>query len=123
MDVARILVVEDEELVRRMLQAALKQRGHKVDVCQDGEEAFGRLQVSGYDVLITDYRMPKMTGLELIRSLDSSIPTILMSSNTPEELALTDNDLAELQFLRKPFGLTDLYAAIARAIGGRGPRG
>lgn len=113
---ARILVVEDEELVRRMIQAALKQRGHRVDVCADGEEAFGRLQMSEYDVLITDYRMPRMTGLELIRSLDSSIPTILMSSNTPEELALTDKDLAGLEFLRKPFGLTDLYAAIARAM-------
>jgi hypothetical protein len=38
-----------------------------------------------------------------------------MSSNTPAELALTDKDLAGLEFLRKPFGLTDLYAAIARA--------
>jgi DNA-binding NtrC family response regulator len=113
--VARILVVEDEELVRRMLQAALKQRGHRVDVCVDGEQAFGRLQVSEYDVLITDYRMPRMTGLQLIHALDFSIPTILMSSNTPEELALTDKDLEGLEFLRKPFGLTDLYAAVNRA--------
>lgn len=120
---ARILVVEDEELVRRMLQAALKQRGHRVDVAPDGEAAFGRLQETVYDVLITDFRMPKMTGLELIRALDHAIPTILMSSNTPEELALTDQDLARLEFLRKPFGLTDLYAAIGRAIGRPGPPG
>ena len=120
---ARILVVEDEELVRRMLQAALRLRGHKVDVCPDGEAAFRRLQETEYDVLITDFRMPKMTGLELIRALDSSLPTILMSSNTPAELALTDKDLSGLEFLRKPFGLTDLYAAVARAAGGRGPRG
>lgn len=111
---ARILVVEDEELVRRMLQAALQQRGHKVDVCPDGEAAFRRLQQAPYDVLITDFRMPKMTGLELIRALGFSMPTVLMSSNTPEELALTDKDMAGLEFLRKPFGLTDLHAAIAR---------
>jgi DNA-binding NtrC family response regulator len=113
--VARILVAEDEELVRRMLQAALKQRGHKVEVCADGEAAFHRLQEAEFDVLLTDFRMPKMTGLELIRALGPAIPTILMSSNTPAELALTDKDLAGLEFLRKPFGLTDLYAAIARA--------
>ena len=108
-------MVEDEELVRRMLQAALKQRGHKVEVCGDGEAAFRRLLEAEFDVLITDFRMPKMTGLELIRAIGPVIPTILMSSNTPAELALTADDLVGLEFLRKPFGLTDLYAAVQRA--------
>lgn len=104
-----------------MLQAALKQRGHKVEVCGDGEAAFHKLQETEFDVLITDFRMPRMTGLELIRALGPSIPTILMSSNTPAELALSAKDLEGLEFLRKPFGLTDLYAAIGRVLKGRPP--
>lgn len=113
---ARILVVEDEELVRRLLLAALRPRGHRVEACADGEAAFRRLQEKRFDLLITDFRMPRMTGLELIRALSASLPTILMSSNTPEELELGARDLAGIEFLRKPFGLTDLHAAIERAM-------
>jgi CheY-like chemotaxis protein len=114
--VARILVVEDEELVRRMMLAALKGRGYRVEVCADGEAGLRKLQDEPFDVLITDYRMPKMTGLELIRAAGLPIPTILMSSNTLQELALEARDLAGIEFLRKPFGLTDLYAAVERAV-------
>ena len=113
---ARILVVEDEELVRRMMLAALKQRGHQVEVCPDGEAGLRKLREQPFDVLITDYRMPKMTGLELIQATAGlGVPTILMSSNTLEEMKIDAKDLAGVEYLRKPFGLTDLHAAIARA--------
>jgi DNA-binding response OmpR family regulator len=115
--VARILVAEDEELVRRMMQAALKQRGHQVEACSDGQAALRKLQEQPFDVLITDYRMPKMTGVELIKATAGlGVPTILMSSNTIEEMAINAKDLAGVEYLRKPFGLTDLHAAIARSV-------
>jgi len=99
------------------MQAALKQRGHQVEVCADGEAALRKLREQAFDVLITDYRMPKMTGLELIKATAGrGVPTILMSSNTIEEMAVDARDLAGVEVLRKPFGLTDLHAAIARLV-------
>jgi len=117
--VCRILVVEDEPLIRQLLQTALSGRGHTVDVTADGEEGLRQARQGGHDVLITDYRMPKMTGLQLIAAVRSSklkIATILMSSNTLEELALTARDLDGIQFLRKPFGISELYASVQRAL-------
>lgn len=117
--VCRILVVEDEPLIRQLLTTALGVRGHTVETCGNGEEALGRLPKGSYDVLLTDYRMPKMTGLQLIEAVrggKGKIATILMSSNTLEELALTARDLEGIQFLRKPFGISELYAAVQRAL-------
>ncbi|MBI3858597.1 MAG: response regulator [Planctomycetes bacterium] len=115
----KILVVEDEELVRRLLISALRQRGHQVETCSNGEEALLKLEKIRVDVLITDFRMPRKTGMELIKALRKKgkcPPTVLMSSNTLEELAIGDADLAGVEFLRKPFGLTDLHEAIRRAV-------
>lgn len=115
----RVLVVEDVELLRRLMIAALRQRGHRVEVVGDGDEALPLLEERTFDLLVTDYHMPRMNGLALIRAVQARpkpIPVVLMSSNSPEELALTAKDLQGVEFLRKPFGLTDLYAAMRRAM-------
>ena len=115
----RILVVEDEPLLQRMLGAALKSRGYRVEVCGDGQEAIKWIEAVTFNLVITDFRMPRMTGIMLIQTLwdqPRRIPVILMSSNTLEELGLKPQDLPGVEFLRKPFGLTDLFAAIERAL-------
>ena len=117
--VCRILVVEDEPLIRQLLLTALGGRGHKVETCANGAEGLETLRSGAFDVLITDFRMPKMTGIELIEKLRASkakIATILMSSNTLDELALTGKDLEGIHFLRKPFGINELYASVQRAL-------
>ena len=124
--VYKILAVEDEVLLQRLLQTALKQRGHRVDVCGDGAEALEKLDQGSYDLVITDFRMPRMTGLTLIQTLRArarQIPIVLMSSNTLEEMGASAKDLAGIEFLRKPFGLTDLYAAVQRAVKAAPPPG
>jgi CheY-like chemotaxis protein len=117
--VGRILVVEDEPLIRQLLLTALGGRGHKVETCPHGAEGLQKLKGGAFDVLITDFHMPRMTGIQLIEALRSSkikIPTILMSSNNLEELALTGKDLEGVQFLRKPFGINELFGAVQRAL-------
>lgn len=117
--IGRILVVEDEPLLRQLLTTALEGRGHTVETACDGEEGLRAVRDRRPDVLITDFHMPVMTGILLIRGLREEglrIPSILMSSNTLRELALTAQDLEGIQFLRKPFGLTELHASVQRAL-------
>ena len=117
--VCRILVVEDEPLIRQLLLTALGGRGHTVEACSNGAEGLDRIKAGGFEVLITDYHMPRMTGIQLIAAVRVSktkISTILMSSNNLDELALTGKDLEGIQFLRKPFGINELYASVQRAL-------
>jgi DNA-binding response OmpR family regulator len=115
----RILVVEDEPLIRQLLIAVLSLKNYQVETCADGEEGLERIRAGGIDLLITDFRMPRKTGVELIqglRELRLSLPTILMSSNTPDEMMLTAGDLDGVEFLRKPFGIQEIHACIVRAL-------
>ncbi len=117
--VCRILVVEDEPLIRQLLLTALSSRGHTPEAVSNGAEGLDQLKNGSYDVLITDFHMPRMTGKELINSVRASkikVSIILMSSNNLDELELTGKDLEGIQFLRKPFGINELYASVQRAL-------
>jgi len=117
--VCRILVVEDEPLIRQLLLTALGTRGHTVEDVSNGVEGLDQVKNGPYDVLITDFHMPRMTGKDLInsvRSLKIKVSIILMSSNNLDELELTGKDLEGVQFLRKPFGINELYASVQRAL-------
>jgi len=117
--VGRILVVEDEPLIRQLLLTALGGRGHKIETCPNGAEGLQALKGGSFDVLITDFHMPRMTGIQLIEAVRASkvkIATILMSSNNLDELALTGKELEGVQFLRKPFGINELFASVQRAL-------
>ncbi len=114
-----VLVVDDDPLLRQLLTTALEGRGYCVVTARDGQEGFEKLQAGSHDLLLTDFHMPRMTGIALLRALREKgllIPIILMSSNTLEELALTAQDLGGIQFLRKPFGMSELHASIQRAL-------
>ncbi|HWP39559.1 MAG TPA: response regulator, partial [Tepidisphaeraceae bacterium] len=62
---ARILIVDDQELMRDSLAATLAREGHEVVAAGDGPVAVNKLQGSRFDLLITDLKMPRMTGIEL----------------------------------------------------------
>ena len=111
----RILVAEDQPLLRRLLDAVLVERGHKVELVEDGLQALAELEQRSYDVLVTDFRMPVMTGADLIRALrgrPEPLGIVLMSANSLEETSLSAEELSGVVFLRKPFGLDELHRAI-----------
>ena len=89
---ARILLVDDNRLGRIARQAVLEESGHRITTAADGTEALEQFCQGKFDLLITDYRMPRMNGLELIRQvreLDSTLPVILISGYA-EALGLTE---------------------------------
>ena len=84
----RILVVDDEPVLRDLTSGALKRAGYHVDSAKDGAEAWEILQQHGYDLLVTDYNMPRLTGVELIKNLRAAgirLPAILVTGSYPAD--------------------------------------
>jgi DNA-binding response OmpR family regulator len=115
----RILIVEDHPPLRRLLKTALVARGFQVHACGTAVQALRRLHRASFRVLVTDFQMPGMTGVELIevvRASGSGIAIILMSTDSPKESGIPAKTLRGVRFLRKPFGLKDLVTAIRRSL-------
>ncbi len=107
----RILLVDDDKAVRRLSAEALARAGFQVDTAEDGEAGWEAVQVHDYDLLITDDRMPGLSGLELIEKLRAAqmrLPVVLASATlTVEELNRNEwLDIAAT--LWKPFTLHEL---------------
>jgi CheY-like chemotaxis protein len=71
MDLAKILVAEDDLFLRELYSDILTGEGYKVEVAQDGEDAFQKMKIGGYDLVLLDIIMPKMDGLSVVRQLQN----------------------------------------------------
>ena len=119
---ANILVVDDEPDIREALQQILEDSlGAKVDVASDGAEAKRRLESETYDVVLTDERMPRMRGSDLLRWLQEFRPStvrILMSAYFE---SFTGRDVAQksgaAHFVRKPIDLRELLPLLRKGMG------
>jgi len=113
----RILVVEDEDKLRRVIELQLVSSGYEVDQAGTAEEAL-RLSDRA-DLVLTDLRLPGMDGLELLSVLhrqDSRIPVILMTAFGTVEKAVEAMKAGAADFLVKPFSLDHLVGTIAKAL-------
>lgn len=70
----KILVVEDEEFLRRLYVDLLKEEGYEVDSAQDGEEGYQKISQGAYDLILLDYLLPKMDGIKILNKLKSELP-------------------------------------------------
>ena len=118
---AKVLIVDDDEEIRALLQDMLIEEGHQVDTARDGQEALERLQQEGGWVVLLDIMMPNMDGHEVIRQLEDNHTlrdknrVALMSAGgrlAQERMNLTSDIVAAL--LPKPFDLDDVLAVVSR---------
>jgi len=112
----RILVVDDDEDIRRFNAEALTGSGYHVDAAVDGAKGWEALNADRYDLLITDNSMPNLTGVELIKKLnDARIPVrvILASGVPPAE----ESELRLAATLPKPFSLEELLGTVKKVLG------
>ena len=117
----RVLVAEDDAVVRGMIARLLVEEGYDVVVARDGREAV-RLAHEGppFDLLITDIRMPGMDGWELssrLRERWPALPVLYISGFDAELTHVTENTTTGT-FLRKPFDLDEMLSRVARLIDG-----
>ncbi len=102
---SRILVVDDEDGVRSFLAEALEDAGHSVAEAGDGDEATERLRREPFDLLVTDLRMPRMDGLELVRVARAERPemrVIVLTAHGTVEAAVELTRLGAFELLEKP---------------------
>src|SRR5262245_16995146 len=108
----RILVVDDEPQITRVLRRSLSSHGYEVQVAPDGEEALAAFNSWKPDVVMTDLAMPNMGGLELCRRLRaiSSVPIIVPSAKGEERIKVEALDAGADDYVTKPFGVDELLA-------------
>lgn len=109
----KLLIVDDNPDVVRVLSSVAKVFGHGVDEAVDGVEAMGRLQHNQYDVVITDAEMPRMNGIELCRYVRLRFPGVYIIGISGSLYSLKDLENAGAdRCLPKPFGIDELKEAI-----------
>lgn len=120
----RILIVDDEAVIRRMLGAILCRAGFDVVHAEDGDIAWGVLQEQRIDLVITDHSMPGLTGLELLRRIRTTpalaaLPVIMLSGSVHAEQTAQDAAREGANgFLTKLLNPQTLLPAVERALRG-----
>lgn len=114
----RVLIVDDEEAVRRASARVLSAEGFEVVQAGDGREALGHLERGEFDVVVSDVTMPNMSGLELLRVIrqrDLELPVILLTGMPNVDAALEAGRYGALHYLTKPVDNARLVQAVSRA--------
>jgi len=117
-DRRRILVVDDEPQITRVLRTSLSSQGYDIRVANDGETALEILKDWTADLVITDLSMPNMDGLELCRRLraKSQVPIIVLSVKGEEQTKVKALDAGADDYVTKPFGINELLARVRASL-------
>jgi DNA-binding response OmpR family regulator len=122
----KILLVEDEREIARMIQAYLGREGFRVEVAFDGEEGWIRFQELSPNLVILDLMLPRLHGLELARRIraGSDVPIIMLTARAEEADRVAGLELGADDYVTKPFSLRELAArvrAVLRRVEGKKP--
>jgi two-component system response regulator VicR len=118
---AKILIVEDEELMLKALEFRLKKDEHEVVSAKDGREALQKIQSETYDLIVTDIMLPFVSGLEIIGKVKQTphlahVPMIVLSAVGLENVVLEAFELGVDDFITKPFNLTELTIRVKKLL-------
>jgi two-component system response regulator AtoC len=114
----RVLVVDDEENLRLLVRTVLRREGFEVEVASGGEQALALVETFGPDVVLTDVRMPRMGGLDLLTTLKAKgndAVVIVMSAYGNVDLAIEAMKAGAYDYLQKPFKPEELVLVLRKA--------
>lgn len=116
---AKLLVVDDENNLRLVVQKEMSRQGHEVETASDGEEAWEKLERQDFDVLLCDINMPRLDGISLLRRLreKSQNPpeVIMLTGQATVETAIEAMKLGAYDYLTKPYRITELAVLVTQA--------
>jgi two-component system response regulator AtoC len=116
--VSRVLVVDDEVNLRKVLAAMLRKEGYDVAVAADGEQALAELEKHGADVVVTDLVMPKVGGLEILKTVNATqpdVPVIIITAHGTVDSAVEAIKLGAFDYITKPFEQAEIQTVVAKA--------
>ena len=116
---ARILVIDDEQVIRDVLQKSLERNGYVVEAAENGESALDKIKHTFFNVLITDLKMPKVSGMEVLRdikALNPFIEVIVVTGYPTVESAVEAIKIGAFDYLSKPFDIADILGALKRCL-------
>jgi two-component system response regulator AtoC len=115
----RILVVDDESNLRKVLAGLLRREGYEVDTAEDGAEAWDMLVDDDYAVVLTDLRMPNLDGMALLKRIaqrSPDLPVIIVTAHGTIDTAVEAVKLGAFDFITKPFDQQELAKVVAKAV-------
>ncbi|WP_088227472.1 response regulator [Desulfosporosinus sp. FKB] len=117
---ANILVVEDNAAIGRVIQLALEENGHFVQLCKSGNEAIDLLSKQTPDLVMTDIQLPGKSGKEIIEKMRSEnhlikVPAIIMTASLPDNRIFPEESLYQ-GLISKPFELEQLKSTVKCCI-------
>ena len=118
-DIVRVLVVDDEESMRRFLSILLEKEGYEVTLASNGEEALGKLQEGSFHLLITDLRMPGMSGVELLEKVQAdepNLPVVILTAYASEASAIEAMEKGAYQYIEKKAKNDEIVLVIKNAL-------
>jgi len=121
---ATILVVDDDESVRRSLQRILTRAGYEVEAVQTAEDALERLAGRSFDLVLTDLQMPGMNGLQLlaeIKQLAPQLPVVMITGHADADVVIQALRHGVSDFMPKPYQPEELLTIVARESGRHKP--
>jgi DNA-binding response OmpR family regulator len=118
MSEGRILVVDDESQIRRVMRAILIPEGFDVDDVKSGDEALDRLRFGKYDLVLLDIDMPGMTGFETCRAIRAvcDMPIFMLTARSAERDKVEALDAGADDYITKPFSTPELLARVSAAL-------
>ncbi|MDF1554793.1 MAG: response regulator [Deferrisomatales bacterium] len=117
--VPRVLVVDDEEDITTVLGDILRDQGYAVETASDGSQAWDKAQTEPFDAVITDLKMPRMGGLELLRSIKEAghaTAVVIMTGFATVETAIEALKVGAYDYILKPFKVGELLQVVDRAL-------
>jgi DNA-binding NtrC family response regulator len=114
----RIMIIDDESIVGKRLKPAFEKTGYIVETFEDGEEAMARFDEATFDIVVTDIRMEKMDGIEILERIQAKTDgtkVIIITGYATVEIAREALSKGAYDFIAKPFKPADLRAIISRA--------
>ena len=118
----KILLVEDEEKLARMVELELKYEGYEVDKAADGRTGLDMARAGDYDLILLDIMLPALNGMEVLRRLrrESLVPVIMLTARDTVMDKVAGLDAGADDYITKPFAIEELLARIRAALRKRG---
>ena len=115
----RILVVDDESLMREFLTESLESQGYSTDSAENGGRALEYIANETYDIVLTDFKMPKITGLDVLKKALEKTPSckvVVMTAYGTVENAVEAMKIGAFDYITKPFSLDEILMLVKRAL-------